>query len=175
MVERNVKKGRPRLGEHFVAIAQSAFNPNAPSADGDHVRRDLQRSVDRYGPAVAHEDPRRNRREAVPGRQQAAGLVERRRDQAAMGDPRAALVPLVEAKGGPVAVCALLGGHGKTEAGGIRAAAEAGRIVMRRNSQRMPPRSWWARKKLSEPAVAIAAEAEISSASAAAATIWANR
>ena len=41
--------------------------------------------------------------------------------------------------------------------------------------QRSPPRSWWARKKFSDPAVAIAEEAEISSASAAAATIWAKR
>ena len=41
--------------------------------------------------------------------------------------------------------------------------------------QRSPPRSWCAWKKFSEPAVAIADEAEISSASAAAATICANR
>ena len=41
--------------------------------------------------------------------------------------------------------------------------------------QRMPPRSWCARKKFSLPAVAIAADALISSASAAAATIWAKR
>ena len=39
----------------------------------------------------------------------------------------------------------------------------------------MPPRSKWALKKFSEPDVAIAAEAEISSASVAAATIWAKR
>jgi hypothetical protein len=39
----------------------------------------------------------------------------------------------------------------------------------------MPPRSKWALKKFSEPEVAIAAEAEISSASVAAATIWAKR
>src|SRR5829696_38337 len=40
---------------------------------------------------------------------------------------------------------------------------------------RRPPRSWWARKKFSLPAVAIAALAEISSASAAAATTCAKR
>jgi hypothetical protein len=39
----------------------------------------------------------------------------------------------------------------------------------------MPPRSWCARKKFSLPAVAIAAEALISRASAAAATICAKR
>src|SRR5581483_4718796 len=41
--------------------------------------------------------------------------------------------------------------------------------------QRRPPRSWWARKKFSLPAVAIAAEALISRQSAAAATICARR
>ena len=41
--------------------------------------------------------------------------------------------------------------------------------------QRIPPRSWWARKKFSEPAVAIDAEAEISSAKVAAAAICAKR
>ncbi len=41
--------------------------------------------------------------------------------------------------------------------------------------QRRPPRSWWALKKFSLPAVAIEAEALISRHSAAAATIWAKR
>ena len=41
--------------------------------------------------------------------------------------------------------------------------------------QRKPPRSWWAWKKFSLPAVAIAAEALISRLSAAAATICAKR
>lgn len=41
--------------------------------------------------------------------------------------------------------------------------------------QRSPPRSWWALKKFSLPAVAIAAEALISSESAAAATICVKR
>ena len=42
-------------------------------------------------------------------------------------------------------------------------------------AQRSPPRSKWALKKFTEPDVAIAAEAEISSASVAAATICAKR
>ncbi len=42
-------------------------------------------------------------------------------------------------------------------------------------AQRIPPRSWWARKNSCEPAVAIAADAEISSASVAAETICAKR
>src|SRR5262249_43348718 len=41
--------------------------------------------------------------------------------------------------------------------------------------QRIPPRSWCARKKFSLPAVAIAADALSSRHSAVAATIWASR
>ena len=63
----------------------------------------------------------------------------------------------------------------QVEADRVVAAPEAGRVVMRRDLQRIPPRSKWALKKFSEPDVAIAAEAEISSASVAAATICANR
>ena len=96
-----------------------------------------------------------------------------------MDDSRAALVALVERDVRLVLVEAL--GLGRRQADPERAvaAAPARGVVMGRDAmllgQRRPPRSWWARKKLSEPAVAIAADAEISSASAAAATIWAKR
>ena len=48
------------------------------------------------GPPVADEDPGGDRGEAVPGRKEAAGLVERRGDHAAVDEPGTALVPLVE-------------------------------------------------------------------------------
>jgi hypothetical protein len=63
----------------------------------------------------------------------------------------------------------------QVEADRVVAAPEAGRVVVRRDLQRIPPRSKWALKKFSEPDVAMAAEAEISSARVAAATIWAKR
>jgi hypothetical protein len=51
----------------------------------------------------------------------------------------------------------------------------AARVLHPASHQRVPPRSKWARKKFSLPAVAIAAEALISSARAVAATSWASR
>jgi hypothetical protein len=90
-------------------------------------------------------------------------------------EARPALVALVERERGLVAVGALFFGVRELKADRVVAAAEAGRVVVRRDLQRRPPRSKCALKKFSEPEVAIEAEAEISSASVAAATIWAKR
>jgi hypothetical protein len=90
-------------------------------------------------------------------------------------EPRATLVALVERKRRLVPVGALGLGVRNVKADRVVAAPEASRVVVRRDLQRMPPRSKCALKKFSEPDVAIAAEAEISSASVAAATIWAKR
>jgi hypothetical protein len=91
-------------------------------------------------------------------------------------EARPALVALVEGEGGPVVLDALAFRWREVKPDPVLAAAETGRVVVRRDgAQRRPPRSWWARKNSSEPAVAMAAEAEISSASAAAATICAKR
>jgi hypothetical protein len=86
-----------------------------------------------------------------------------------------ALVALVERERDLVGVGALLRRLREPEADWVVAAAEASRVVVRRDLQRIPPRSKWALKKFSEPDVAIAAEAEISSARVAAATICAKR
>jgi hypothetical protein len=86
-----------------------------------------------------------------------------------------ALVPLVEREPRLVTVRALAFRLRQVEADRVVAAPEAGLVVVRRDFQRIPPRSKWALKKFSEPDVAIAAEAEISSARVAAATICANR
>ena len=82
---------------------------------------------------------------------------------------------LVEGEGRLVAVRTLRLRVREMKADRIVAAPEAGRVVLRRDAQRSPPRSKWALKKFSEPEVAIAEDAEISSASVAAATIWAKR
>ena len=92
-----------------------------------------------------------------------------------MCEARPALMPLVEGEGGLVAVGALRLGLWELESDRVVAAPEAGRVVLRRDLQRRPPRSKWALKKFSEPDVAIADEAEISSARVAAATICAKR
>ena len=112
----------------------------------------------------------------MPGGEEAAGFVQRRGNEAPVHEPRARLVAFVEAEVGLVSLCALLGGLRKVDSARVVAAAPAGRVVVRRDpAQRMPPCWKCALKKFSEPAVAIAAEAEISSASVAAATICAKR
>ena len=93
-----------------------------------------------------------------------------------MRKARRGLVPLVEAEARLVLGRALLGGMRQANPGRVVAAAPAGRVVVGRNARYLRPPCWkWARKKFSEPAVAIAAEAEISRASVAAATICAKR
>ena len=86
-----------------------------------------------------------------------------------------ALVAVVEREGRLVPVGTFELRLWQVEADRVVAAPEAGRVVVRRDFQRIPPRSKWALKKFSEPDVAMAAEAEISSARVAAATIWAKR
>jgi len=90
-------------------------------------------------------------------------------------EARPALMSLVERERRLVAVGALALGMRQVEADRVVAAPEAGRVVVRRDLQRIPPRSKCALKKFSEPEVAMAAEAEISSARVAAATICAKR
>jgi hypothetical protein len=90
-------------------------------------------------------------------------------------EARTALMALVEGEGRLVAVGSLGLRLPEMETDRVFAAPEAGRVVLRRDLQRRPPRSKWALKKFSEPEVAIADDAEISSASVAAATIWAKR
>ena len=94
-----------------------------------------------------------------------------------MREPGSALVPLVEVEVGLVLLETLLPRQRELDSEWIVAAAPARGIVVGRNPvcQRNPPRSWCALKKFSLPAVAMAADAEISRASAAAATIWAKR
>ncbi len=176
VLERHVQKGGASLGERLLGVEELPAHPQAASALRLHARTHEQLGVDRHGPPEAHEAARGHGGEAVPGGEQAAGLVERGRDKTAVDDARPALVALVEAEARFVELGALLRWRGKPEAEGTVAAAEAGRVVVGRDArQRRPPRSWWARKKFSEPAVAIAAEADTSSASAAAATICAKR
>ena len=60
-----------------------------PAALARQPRADEQLGVDRHRPPVADEDPRRHGGKAVPGREQAARLVERGRDEPAVHEARA--------------------------------------------------------------------------------------
>jgi hypothetical protein len=176
VLERNVEERRSRLGEELVSVEEPAVDMRPPATGVRHPGADDELAVDRDRPSVAHEDPRRHGREAVPRREQATGLVERGRDEPSVDEPRPSLVPLVEPEARLVTGRTLLVGMWQMDSGRVVAAAPAGGVVVRRDAtQRKPPCWKCALKKFSDPAVAIAAEAEISSASVAAATICAKR
>jgi hypothetical protein len=173
--EPHVDERKSCLSQKVVRLPQLPADEDAAPAlfldPGVH----REGAVDRNGPAVAEEHASRHRRKAVPGRDEPARLVDQRRDQPAVRQARPALVALVEREGRLVAIRALALGLWEVEADRVVAAPEARRVVVRRDLQRMPPRSKCALKKFSDPDVAIAADAEISRASVAAATICAKR
>ena len=176
MLERYVEERAARLGQHLVVAQQPPVHMNSPCAHVCHPRAHDELAVDGHGLPVADEDPRGHGWEAVPGGEQPAGLVERGGDEAAVDESGSGLVVLVEAEACFVSLDALLRGERKADPGRMVSAAPALGIVVRRDpAQRKPPCWKCALKKFSEPAVAIAAEAEISSASVAAATICAKR
>ena len=175
MLERNVNEREPRLGEQLVRVPELTANVHPAALLVADPRVNTQRPVDRDRSAVAQEHPAGDRREPVPGRKEAACFVDQRRDEPTVHETGTALVALVEREGRLVPVGSLGLRLREVEADRIVAAAKAGGVVVRRDLQRMPPRSKCALKKFSDPDVAIADEAEISSASVAAATICAKR
>ena len=175
MLEPDVDECEPCLGQQLLSVPELAADKDtSPSLFLDHGP-DRERAVDRDRPAVAQEHAARDGREPVPRRREPARFVDQRRDHAAVREARPALVALVEGERRLVAVGALGLRLRKVESDRVVAAPEARRVVVRRDLQRMPPRSKCALKKFSDPDVAIADEAEISSASVAAATICAKR
>jgi hypothetical protein len=144
--KRYVQEGDAGLGEDFLAVSELAVDPDpAPAAVCDPRVR-AQDAVDEHGPPVADEHPGGHGREAVPRGEQAACLVERRADQAAMGDPRGGLMSLREREVRLVALDPLLGGKRKVDAVRIVPAPPARRVVVGRKLRRYrsPPRSKWA-------------------------------
>ena len=175
MLERYVDERAFRVGEELLAVPQLAADLQPAPTLVAELRGDGKGAVDVHGLQEADREARGDGREAVPGGEEAAGLVQRCADEPAVDEPRCRLMLLAERETGAVRVQALPLGGGQADSGGIGATTPAARLVVWRNLQRMPPRSKCALKKFSEPDVAIADEAEISSASVAAATIWAKR
>jgi hypothetical protein len=148
VLERDMEKRTARLGENVadldvaelgVHVDPAAVAPRQPGGD-------RQLAADRHGPPVADEDSRRHGGEAVPGGEQAAGLVERGGDEPAVDDAGTGLVVPAEREGRLVALDPLLGRQRKVDALRVLAAAPAGRVVVGRDpAQRSPPRSKWAR------------------------------
>jgi hypothetical protein len=175
VLQRHVHEPAFRVGQELLVFPKLAADVHAAPAFVPQLREHFQGAVDVHRLDEADREARGHGRKAVPRREQAAGLVERRANESAVDEPRCGLVLLAERERCAVLAQTLRRGGGEPYAGWIVATAPTARVVVRRNLQRIPPRSKWALKKFSEPDVAIAAEAEISRASVAAATICAKR
>ena len=146
VLERHVEEGAARLGQHVRALTQLGVDVQASAATVHHPGGNGEPVVDQHRRPVADEHADGHAREAVPGREQPAGLVQTGADEPAVDDPRCRLVPLAERELRLVSVDALLGGYGKVDAVRVVSAPPAGWVVMRRYAvfYRSPPRSKWA-------------------------------
>jgi hypothetical protein len=148
VLERDMEKRTARLGEDVpdLGVAELGIHVDPAAVASRQPGGDGELAADRHGPPVAEEDPRRHRGEAVPGGEQAAGLVEGGGDEPAVDDAGARLVLRPEREGRLVPLDPLLGRAREMDAFRVLAAAPAGRVVMGRDpAQRSPPRSKWAR------------------------------
>lgn len=132
MLERHVKEGAARFGQELPAVAKLGVHMQASAAAVGHPRGNGELPVDESRAAVADEDADGHRREAVPGGEEAAGLVERGANEAAVDDSRPGLMALPEREGRLVALDAFLGRKRKVDALRVVSAPPARSIVVRR-------------------------------------------
>jgi hypothetical protein len=146
VLERHVDERRARLSEDDRAVDNLGrdFDPALSLARQPCANEEL--GIDRDGFSELHGEIGGHRREAVPRREQPAGLVQGRGDEAAVDEPRTGLVPVGELEVRLVLGQPLLLRLCEVDSIRVVAAAPAGRIVMRRDrlraaAQRRPPRS----------------------------------
>ena len=137
--------------------ASASTSPSSPSRSSASMRirrpwlpvslgRDGELAVDGHRPPVAHEDPCGHRREPIPRGEEAAGLVERGGDEAAVHDPGAGLVARPEGERRLVALAAFFGRSGRPSPPGVSPHPQhAGSWCGGIGAQRSPPRSKCAR------------------------------
>ncbi len=145
-----MEEGGACFGEDVTAVCQLTVDVQPPPALAHESRTHEELRVDRHGLPVAHEDPRGHGGEAVPGRNEAACLVDRGGDKPAVHEPGRSLMPLVE--GEPGLVLGQSFGRRLQQADPVwgAAAAPARRIVVRRDYgfachtfSNVPKRSSW--------------------------------
>jgi len=143
VLERDVEKGAACFGQDLRAVAKLGLHVQAPAAAVGHPRGNGELPVDESRAAVADEDTNGHRREAVPGGEEAARLVEGGAHEAPVDDPRAGLMALPEGEGRLVALYPLLGRKRKVDALRVVSAAPALRVMVGRDPPlyRRPPRS----------------------------------
>jgi hypothetical protein len=96
VLQRDVDERAVRGGEQLIAVVQLAGDLDPAAGVVLEPGRNGQRPVDVYGPAVADRESGGNRGKPIPGRKQPAGLVERRRYEAAVRKARPSLMFVTE-------------------------------------------------------------------------------
>jgi hypothetical protein len=99
VLERHVDERALPVGEELLAVPELAADLEPPPALVLELGRDRESAVDVDRLEEPDREPRRYRRKAVPRREQAARLVERRADQPAVDQPRRGLMLLTEREG----------------------------------------------------------------------------
>jgi hypothetical protein len=143
VLERDVEKGAACFGQDLRALTKLGLHVQAPPAAVGHPGGNGELPVDESRAAVADEDANGHRREAVPGGEEAARLVERGAHEAAVDDSRPGLVTLSEGESRLVALDSLLRWKRKVDAFRIVSAPPARGVMVRRDTSlyRGPPRS----------------------------------
>ena len=89
VLERDVNERQPGLGQQLARLPELSADVHPATFLVLDPGAHRERRVDRDRPPVAEEHPARDRREAVPGRDQPARLVDERGDHAAVRQARA--------------------------------------------------------------------------------------
>jgi hypothetical protein len=148
VLEGDMEQCASGLGEYVarLRVAQLGIHVQAPSSAAGQPRDEGELAVDGHGLAVADEHAGGDGREAMPGGEEAAGLVQSGGDEPAVDDAGTCLVTWAEGEGGLVALDPLLDRLREADPVRVVAATPAERVVMRRDSRyRRPPRSKCAR------------------------------
>ena len=148
VLEGDMEQGASGLGEQVarLRVAELGIDVQTPSPAVGQPSGEGKLAVNRHRLAVADEHAGGHGREAVPGGEESAGLVQSGCDEATVDDAGTRLVAQAEGEGGLVALDPLLDRLREVDPVRIVAAAPAERVVMRRDSRyRRPPRSKCAR------------------------------
>jgi hypothetical protein len=99
VLERHMDERALSVGEELVNVPELAADLEPPTALVLELRRNRKGAIDVNGLEEPDREARCDRRKAVPRREQAARLVERRTDKPTVNEPRRGLMLLTERKG----------------------------------------------------------------------------
>src|SRR5215210_186601 len=134
MLQRDVDKRARAFGEQLLRVFELSGDFDPATTLALQHGGDGEGTVDVDRLEKPDREPSGDGGEAVPGREEAAGLVERGADESAVDEAGRCLVLRVECEGRGVRRRTFFARDGESDPGRIVAATPAGRIVMWRNS-----------------------------------------